>query len=98
MTYNVERLHGPPWDSALPSPRADESGPQKAELQPIGGPRPKLFYQRYGILENLFGVTPNPCYLYQSRTHGEARATLIIGIECRVGFQALIAPPGMGKT
>ena len=43
-------------------------------------------------------MTPNPRYLYQSKTHAEARSSLIIGIECGVGFQALIAPPGMGKT
>jgi type II secretory pathway predicted ATPase ExeA len=36
--------------------------------------------------------------LYQSKTHAEARSSLITGIECGVGFQALIAPPGMGKT
>ena len=50
------------------------------------------------MLENPFGVTPNPRYLYHSKTHAETRASLIIGIECGVGFQALIAPPGMGKT
>ena len=68
------------------------------QLQPISGLRSKLLYERYGILENPFGVTPNPRYLYQSKTHAEARSSLIIGIECGVGFQALIAPPGMGKT
>jgi hypothetical protein len=45
-----------------------------------------------------FGVTPNTRYLYESRTHAEARSSHIAGIECGVGFQALIAPPGMGKT
>jgi len=88
----------PPSDSARPRRRADERGPERAELQPFGGLRPKLLYERYGMLENPFGVTPNPRYLYQSRTHAEARSSLIIGIECGVGFQALIAPPGMGKT
>jgi len=88
----------PPWDNASPSSRTDEHGPQKTEPQPIGGSRPKLLYERFGILENPFGVTPNPRYLYQSRTHAEARSSLIIGIQYRVGFQALIAPPGMGKT
>ena len=88
----------PPWDNASPPSRTDERGPQKTEPQPIGGSRPKLLYERFGILENPFGVTPNPRYLYQSRTHAEARSSLIIGIQYRVGFQALIAPPGMGKT
>src|SRR5713101_9978295 len=87
-----------PRNNAPPPRRADDRGAQKEELQPISGLRPKLLYERYGILENPFGVTPNPRYLYQSRTHAEARSSLIIGIECGVGFQALIAPPGMGKT
>jgi general secretion pathway protein A len=88
----------PPLDNVLPPRRGDEHAPQNAALQPIGGLRPELLFERYGILENPFGVTPNPRYLYQSKTHAEARSSLIIGIECRVGFQALIAPPGMGKT
>src|SRR5438876_3771477 len=87
-----------PFGSAVLPRTADERVPQQAELQPIGGARPKWFYERHGILENPFGVTPNPHYLYQSRTHAEARSSLIIGIECGVGFQSLIAPPGMGKT
>jgi len=43
-------------------------------------------------------MTPNSRYLYESRTHREAKSSLMIGLECGVGFQALIAPPGMGKT
>ena len=88
----------PPLDNALPPCRAEERGPQKTELQPIGEFRLKLLYEGYGILENPFGMTPDPHYLYQSRTHTEARSSLVVGIECGVGFQALIAPPGMGKT
>ena len=88
----------PLGDNGLPPRSNDASDPHKAQLQPISGLRPKLLYERYGILENPFGVTPNPRYLYHSRTHAEARSSLIIGIECGVGFQALIAPPGMGKT
>jgi len=48
--------------------------------------------------ENPFAGTPDPKYLYESSTHAEAKSSLIIGLECGVGFQALIAPPGMGKT
>src|SRR5439155_12810283 len=81
-----------------PPRRTDECSPGKKPRQPIGGFRPNFLYEQYGMLENPFGVTPNPRYLYQSRTHAEARASLIVGIECGVGFQALIAPPGLGKT
>jgi general secretion pathway protein A len=88
----------PPLNNALPQRRADECGPQGAKLQTIGRLRAELLYERYGILENPFGVTPNPRYLYQSRTHAEATSSLVVGIEYGVGFQALVAPPGMGKT
>ena len=65
--------------------------------QSFGELRSRLF-ARFGLRENPFGVTPNPKYLYESRTHREAESSLIIGLECGVGFQALIASPGMGKT
>ncbi len=64
----------------------------------VGSLRRHVLYEQFGFRENPFGVTPNPRYLYESRTHSEAKASLVIGVECGVGFQALIAPPGMGKT
>jgi len=88
----------PPLDNALPRGRGDKRSLQNTKLPLIAGLRPELLYEQYGILENPFGVTPNPRYLYESRAHGKARASLIAGIEYGVGFQALIAPPGMGKT
>jgi general secretion pathway protein A len=54
--------------------------------------------RRLGLRENPFSVAPNPRYLYHSPTHREALASLITGIDCGCGFQALIALPGMGKT
>jgi general secretion pathway protein A len=45
-----------------------------------------------------FGVTPDAKFLYLSRTHREALASLFYGIQSGRGFTALIAPPGMGKT
>ena len=94
-SMNVASVRLRPDSSPLHEP--DERHPQEREPRPVGL-RPQLLYERYGILENPFGVTPNPRYLYQSKTHAEARSSLIIGIECGLGFQALIAPPGMGKT
>jgi general secretion pathway protein A len=76
----------------------DERVQQTPPIQRISELRPKLFYEGWGISENPFGVTPDPRYLYQSKTHAEAISSLVIGVECGVGFQALIAPPGMGKT
>jgi type II secretory pathway predicted ATPase ExeA/HSP20 family molecular chaperone IbpA len=52
----------------------------------------------YGLREQPFGVTPDPAYLYLSRTHSEALAALLYGIRSDRGFMALIAEPGMGKT
>lgn len=88
----------PIQEGALPPRRGDEGNPQNTKWQPTGRLRPELLYGRYGMRENPFGMTPNPRYLYESRTHAEARSSLIAGIECGAGFQALIAPPGLGKT
>ena len=85
-------------DDAEPPRRAGEYSSQKVGPQPVGRFLSKLLYDRYRVRENPFGVTPNPRYLYRGKSHAEARASLIIGIECGVGFQALIAPPGMGKS
>ncbi len=57
-----------------------------------------MFLSHYNLREQPFGVTPDPRYLYQSQVHREALASLVYGIESELGFTALIAEPGMGKT
>ena len=57
-----------------------------------------MFLDHYGLREQPFGVTPDPRFLYFSRVHREALASLQYGIECGRGFTGLIAEPGMGKT
>src|SRR5271169_712525 len=57
-----------------------------------------MFLDFYGLREQPFGVTPDPAYLYASRTHSEALSSLSLGIEDNRGFFALIAEAGMGKT
>ena len=57
-----------------------------------------MFLDFYGLREQPFGVTPDPTYLYLSRTHHEALAALLEGVKADRGFMALIAEPGMGKT
>ena len=52
----------------------------------------------YQLREQPFGDTPDPRFLYLSKTHGEALASLFCGIESGRGFLALIAEPGLGKT
>jgi general secretion pathway protein A len=52
----------------------------------------------YKLREQPFGVTPDARYLFLSRTHREALASLLYGIDAGCGLLALIAPPGLGKT
>jgi general secretion pathway protein A len=56
------------------------------------------FLDFYGLREQPFGMTPDPAYLYASRTHSEALTSLARGIADTRGFLALVADPGMGKT
>jgi|SRR5882762_11043024 len=57
-----------------------------------------MFLQFYGMKEQPFGVTPDPRFIYPSRTQSKAFNSLSCGIEAGCGFLALIAKPGMGKT
>ena len=57
-----------------------------------------MFLHHYALRENPFGVTPDPRFLYKSQTHREAFASLVVGTKSGIGFQALVAQPGMGKT
>ncbi len=57
-----------------------------------------MFLSHYKLRELPFGVTPDPRYLFQSRTHREALASLYCGVMAGRGFMTLIAKPGMGKT
>src|SRR5438105_3222807 len=52
----------------------------------------------YNLREQPFGVTPNPRFLYTFGSHGTTMAALSYGIQANLGFTALIAQPGMGKT
>jgi N-acetylmuramoyl-L-alanine amidase len=57
-----------------------------------------MFLDFYHLHQQPFGVTPDPAFLYPSRTHCEALDSLTEGILGGWGFLALIAEPGMGKT
>ena len=57
-----------------------------------------MFLDFFGLREQPFGMTPDPAYLYASRTHSDALASLSLGLKDNRGFLALIAEPGMGKT
>jgi general secretion pathway protein A len=57
-----------------------------------------MFLDFFGLREQPFGMSPDPAYLYASKTHADAIASLSHGIAENRGFFALIAEPGMGKT
>ena len=57
-----------------------------------------MFLEFYHLRQQPFGVTPDPAYLYLTRTHRDALTALLAGIKEGRGFFALIAEPGMGKT
>jgi type II secretory pathway predicted ATPase ExeA len=52
----------------------------------------------FNLVEEPFGVTPDPRFLYLGKQHREAMASLAYGTHTNQGFLALIAKPGMGKT
>lgn len=58
----------------------------------------RAFLDFFQLLEQPFGDTPATRFLYASRTHREALASLIWGIKADRGFIGLVAKPGMGKT
>jgi general secretion pathway protein A len=57
-----------------------------------------MFLEYYGLIEQPFGVTPDPRFLHMGARHREALASLVYGTDTNRGFLALIAQPGMGKT
>ena len=57
-----------------------------------------MFLEFYKLREQPFSDTPDPHYVYLSRTHSEALASLYYGIEMGRGFLTCIAEPGLGKT
>jgi general secretion pathway protein A len=62
-------------------------------------PEPRSsFLEFYGLQEQPFGATADPDFMYQSAVHMEALECLLHGIRNDLGFSALIAEPGLGKT
>src|SRR5579871_5178138 len=57
-----------------------------------------MFLKYYNLMEQPFGVTPDPRFLYLNHMYREALASLWYGVKERRGFMLLVAPPGMGKT
>lgn len=56
------------------------------------------FLSHFGVREQPFGATPDPVFLFSSRTHRTALESMIEAINCNLGFTVLFGAPGMGKT
>jgi general secretion pathway protein A len=57
-----------------------------------------MYLEFYGFREKPFNLTPDPRFVFLSKTHKEAFAHLLYGINHRVGFIGLTGEVGSGKT
>ncbi len=57
-----------------------------------------MYLEFYGFSEAPFSLSPNPRFIFFSKTHKEAFALLLYGINKRFGFIELIGEVGTGKT
>ena len=57
-----------------------------------------MYESFFALKEKPFSLTPNPRFLFLSKTHNEVYAHLIYGVENRAGFVELTGEVGTGKT
>jgi general secretion pathway protein A len=57
-----------------------------------------MYEAHFGLKVKPFAVTPDPRFLYSSRSHREALAALVYGVKERRGFVRLVGEVGTGKT
>ncbi len=57
-----------------------------------------MYLDFHGFREKPFNLTPDPRFVFLSKTHKEAFAHLLYGINNRTGFIALTGEVGSGKT
>jgi len=57
-----------------------------------------MYATYFGMKESPFGLTPDPKFVFWSRTHHEALAHLLYGVQERKGFILLTGEVGVGKT
>ncbi len=57
-----------------------------------------MYLEFFGFREKPFNLTPDPRFVFLSKTHREAFAHLLYGINNRAGFIALTGEVGSGKT
>lgn len=57
-----------------------------------------MYKQFYNLKKNPFEITPDPSFLFTTKAHNEALATLYYGVRRRKGFVVLTGEVGTGKT
>jgi general secretion pathway protein A len=57
-----------------------------------------LYTEYFGLKEKPFALLPDPRYLFLSRSHREALAHLLYGIQEGEGFMEVVGQVGTGKT
>jgi general secretion pathway protein A len=57
-----------------------------------------MYLDFYGFSESPFSLSPNPRFIFYSKTHKEAFALLLYGIKGHFGFVELTGEVGTGKT
>jgi len=57
-----------------------------------------MYLQFFNLKKEPFQITPDPSFLYLSRGHEQALASIIYGVEKRKGFVLIIGDVGVGKT
>ena len=57
-----------------------------------------MYKNHFGLQKNPFEITPDPAFLFPTKRHNEALATLYYGVRRHKGFVALTGEVGTGKT
>ncbi len=57
-----------------------------------------MYKRFYGLQRNPFEITPDPSFLFATKRHNEALASLYYGVRRRKGFVVMTGEVGTGKT
>src|ERR1700757_4804548 len=57
-----------------------------------------MYKRFYSLQRNPFDITPDPSFLFPTKKHNEALASLYYGVRRQKGFVVLTGEVGTGKT
>lgn len=57
-----------------------------------------MYHTHFGLMEEPFGVSPDPRFFFRTEQHHEVVATLMYAIQQRRGFAMVVGRAGLGKT